>query len=82
MSEQAEFMARTLLGDLDGALEVARLLEDRGEVFEMDLLFIPETTPLRQHPGFADLTVSLGLDEYWSKSGCEWIDSRLRCRAD
>jgi DNA-binding winged helix-turn-helix (wHTH) protein/tetratricopeptide (TPR) repeat protein len=82
MSRQAEFMARTLLGDLDGALEVGRLLEDRGEIFEMDLLFIPETEPLRGHPGFADLTASLGLDEYWSRSGCEWTDSRLRCRVD
>lgn len=81
MSEQIEFIVRTVLGDLDGALEVARLLEGHGEVFEMDLLFIPETEPLRAHPGFAELTKSLGLDAYWSQSGCTWTGAGLQCNA-
>jgi DNA-binding winged helix-turn-helix (wHTH) protein/TolB-like protein len=81
ISEQAEFIARTLLGDIDGALDIARMLQGHGEIFEMDLLFIPETKPLRTHPGFTELTDLLGLDDYWSRSGCEWTSAGLQCKA-
>ncbi len=82
MSEQAEFIARTLLGDIDGALDVARLLQGEGEIFEMDLLFISETEPLRAHPGFAELAESLGLADYWMSSACVWTVAALECNAD
>jgi DNA-binding winged helix-turn-helix (wHTH) protein/TolB-like protein len=81
MSEQAEFIARSLLGDIDGALDVARMLQGQGEIFEMDLLFIPETEPLRNHPGFEELTELLGLDDYWSRADCSWIGAGLECSA-
>jgi DNA-binding winged helix-turn-helix (wHTH) protein/tetratricopeptide (TPR) repeat protein len=81
MSEQAEFIARTLLGDIDGALDVAMMLHGQGEIFEMDLLFIPETAPLRAHPRFAELTKLLGLDGYWSNTGCTWTDAGLQCNS-
>jgi TolB-like protein len=79
VSEQVEFMARVLLDDLDGALRVAQLLESGGEVFEMDLLFIPEVQSLRAHPGFADLMTSLGVAEYWSERNCAWQGNSVRC---
>ena len=78
-TEQVEFMARILLGDVDGALRVARLLETRGEVFEMDLLFIPEVQPLRAHPEFAELMTSLGIADYWKQRGCTWSERSVRC---
>lgn len=78
-TEQVEFMARILLGDVDGALRVAHLLETRGEVFEMDLLFIPEVQPLRAHPGFAELMTSLGIADYWKQRGCTWAEGSVRC---
>jgi tetratricopeptide (TPR) repeat protein len=81
MSEQAEFIARTLLGDIDGALDVAMKLQGGGEIFEMDLLFIPETAPLRAHRRFAELTELLGLDDYWAQTGCAWTDAGLQCNS-
>jgi hypothetical protein len=68
-----------LLGDVDGALDVAWGLAGQGEIFEMDLLFIPETESLRAHPRFAELTGLLGLDDYWSRTGCEWTAAGLQC---
>ena len=81
-TEQVEFMARNLLGDVDGALRVAQLLEQREVVFEMDLLFIPEVTQLRAHPGFTDLMRSLGVADYWSQRDCAWAEGSVRCEPD
>ncbi len=81
ISRQIEFIVRIVLGDLDGAMDVARLLEIEGEVFEMDLLFIPEVAPLREHPDFARLLDALGITEYWRARGCAWNGSRAACEA-
>ena len=81
ISRQIEFIVRTVLGDLDGAMSVARLLESEGEVFEMDLLFIPEVAPLREHPDFAGLLDALGIAEYWRARGCAWNGSSAFCEA-
>lgn len=82
ISEQVEFMARSLLEDLDGALRVAQGLEQPGEIFEMDLLFIPEVEPLRAHPGFGELMTSLGLRAYWAEHNCDWTGNSVRCGTD
>jgi DNA-binding winged helix-turn-helix (wHTH) protein len=82
VTEQVEFMARVLLEDLDGALRVAQGLERPGEIFEMDLLFIPEVEALRAHPGFGELMASLGLRDYWNEHGCEWTGKSVRCDSD
>ena len=74
-------LVRTMLGDIDGALGIAAALQGQGEIFEMDLLFIPETAPLRADPGFAELTESLGLTDYWSRTGCKWTSTGLQCSA-
>ena len=79
ISRQIEFIARTLLGDLDGAMSVARLLETEGEVFEMDLLFIPEVEPLRGHPEFGELLDALGISAYWQARGCTWTGAGAVC---
>ena len=79
VSRQIEFIARTVLGDLDGALGVARLLTTEGEVFEMDLLFIPQVQPVRERDGFMDLMEALGLTEYWYERGCVWSPVRIDC---
>ena len=79
ISEQIEFIARTVLGDLDGAMQVARLLESEGEVFEMDLLFIPEVAPLREHPDFGKLLDALGITDYWRARGCTWTGESAFC---
>jgi len=79
VSKRIEFIARAVLGDVDGALRVARLLEGRGEVFEMDLLFIPEVQPVRDSPEFMKLMDALGITEYWNARGCSWTGSSVTC---
>lgn len=76
---QIEVTFRTLLGDIDGAMKVARLLEQPGEIFDMSLLFIPEFRPLRQHPEFLDLMENLGVTDYWDQAGCVWQDAMVHC---
>lgn len=79
MSEQAEFATRVLLGDLDGAMGVARGLVAPGEAFEMDLLFIPEMQPLRERADFLDLMDALGISQYWEENGCTWTSATVQC---
>ena len=82
MPPRIEVVARTMLGDIDGAMQVANLLEQPGEVFEMDLLWIPEFRPLRQHPDFLTLMERLGIVEYWSLHACEFEDAAVSCVED
>ena len=82
ISGQAEFVTRGLLGDLDGAMDVARRLEAPGEAFEMDLLFIPEMQPLRERDDFLDLMDALGISQYWEDNGCAWTSAAVTCPSD
>ena len=77
-----ELMARSLLGDLDGAMRIAELLLQPGEAFEMDLLFIPELDQLRQHPDFMPLMKRLGITDYWASRGCVWDGDKVNCPSD
>ena len=79
VSPQVEFTARTLFGDTDGAMEIAWRLEQPGEIFEMDLLFVPELKAIREHPEFMSLMERLGITEYWRQNGCEFRDDRVFC---
>jgi TolB-like protein/Flp pilus assembly protein TadD len=74
-----EVPVRTVLGDIDGAMSVARILEQPGEAFEMDILFISELLALRQHPEFLDLMENLGVRDYWEGSGCIWQSAAVHC---
>ncbi len=74
--------ARTLLGDINGAMAVARRLEEPGEWFQMDLLFAPELQALRDHPEFMPLLGRLGVVEYWEKAGCTFDGRKASCAAD
>jgi hypothetical protein len=74
-----ELLVRALLGDVDGAMHIAELLEQPGEAFEMDLLFIPELRELREHPDFMPLMDRLGITRYWRSKGCVWKSDRVSC---
>lgn len=74
--------ARTMLGDIDGAMSEARRLEEPGEWFQMDLLFAPELQPLRDHPEFMPLLVRLGVVDYWEKVGCTFDGQKATCPED
>jgi hypothetical protein len=80
-------IVRTLLGDLDGgdldgAMEIAELLEDEGEAFSTEMIFVPEIAPLRRHPDFMPLLDRLGIVAYWNELGCTWDGDRVHCPMD
>lgn len=79
---QIEVVVRTLMGDIDGAMRVAELLEQPGEAFEMDLLWIPEFEPLRMHSDFPGLMERLGIAEHWRLHGCTFDGSKVSCPED
>lgn len=79
VAPQVEVVARTLLGDVDGAMIVARQLVGVGEYFEMDLLFIPELQPMRDHPDFNSLLQELGIIDYWQQAQCTWDGRQVSC---
>jgi hypothetical protein len=72
-------LTRTLLGDVEGAMEIARLLDNPGETFSMEILFIDELAPLRKHPEFMQLLDDLNVIAHWQDIGCRWEDDEVRC---
>ena len=74
--------ARTMLGDVDGAMAVARRLEEPGEWFQMDLLYAPELQALRNHPEFMPLLERLGVVDYWDEAGCTFDGRIATCAED
>ena len=75
----AEVTARAILGDINGAMAVARRLEEPGEIFAMDLLFTPEFQALREHPEFMPLLERLGVVVYWQETGCVFDGQKATC---
>jgi hypothetical protein len=72
-------IVRTLLNDLDGAMEIAELLVGEGEAFSTEMIFIPELAPLRKHTRFVPLLEQLGIATYWNELGCTWDGDRVHC---
>lgn len=77
---QVALVAGVLLGDVESAFAVASRLPAEGEIFEMDLLFIPQTKPLREHEGFDALMSRLELTEYWQQKACTWQGQSFACQ--
>ena len=69
----------TLYGDVDGAMLIADTLAKKAAHLEMDLLFLPELRPMREHPDFESLMRQLGVTDYWEAKGCLWLDDSVRC---
>ena len=76
---EAEFCARAVIGDTEGAMRLAMDLEQPGEIFEIDLLFIPEMKDLWQHAEFIPLLQRLGIINYWKAEGCHWTGDSVHC---
>jgi hypothetical protein len=79
MDQRIDVVLRTMFGDVDGAMRTANLLVQPDKFFEMDMLFLPELRPLRQHPGFPGLMQNLGIQSYWDDKGCIWLDDSISC---
>jgi DNA-binding winged helix-turn-helix (wHTH) protein/TolB-like protein len=79
---EAEFCARAVIGDTEGAMSLAMDLEQPGEIFEIDLLFIPEMKDLWRHEEFMPLMKRLGIVEYWESEDCHWTGDSVHCSND
>lgn|GEM_PF-4208900 len=83
LAPQVAFVVRALLEDIDGAMDVAKLLEHDGdELLEVDLLFIPELKAWRQHPDFMPLLGRLNAAAYWADNDCIWNGDEVSCPGD
>jgi hypothetical protein len=71
-----------VIGDTEGAMRLAMDLEQPGEIFEIDLLFIPEMKDLWQHAEFIPLLQRLGIINYWKAQGCHWTGDSVHCSGD
>lgn len=79
ITPSVEITLWALLKDGERAMRVARLLETDGELFEAELMFIPQFGVLRGHPDFPGLLDAIGMTEYWSNAGCAWQADRVVC---
>ncbi len=79
LDPQINLVARSLLGDTGGAVQVAERLRQPGRNFEIELLFSPELAEVRKHPGFLPLLNRLGVTEYWRERGCRFTGDRAMC---
>jgi len=79
LPETVELTLWALLDEPDRAMKVAQRLEETPGLFELELLFIEEFRPLREHVGFPAFTDAIGLTAYWSNAGCTWSPARVSC---
>ena len=79
LNPQVETTARVLLGDVDGALEVASSLLQPGRTYETEFLFLDELAEMQARPEFMELLTSLGITDYWNQAGCRWEEQSVRC---
>jgi DNA-binding winged helix-turn-helix (wHTH) protein/TolB-like protein/Tfp pilus assembly protein PilF len=79
LDPRLNIISRTMLGDIDGAIEVALSLANNDDFFEMEFLFIPELRPLRLHPEFLGLIEKLGIQSYWNAKQCTWQEDAVSC---
>ncbi len=82
LAPRVEISLWAILGDGDRAMQVARRLQNSGEIFEAELMFIPQFSVLREHPDFPSLLDAIGLTDYWHDNGCEWQSDHVDCEAD
>ena len=79
LDPRMNIISRTVLGDIDGAIEVAFSLADKDKFFELEVLFLPEVRQLRLHPEFPALMEDLGIQSYWNEKQCRWQGDAVSC---
>ena len=75
-----------LLGQADRVMEVAMNLAESGKLYEhesaqVEIIYLDELKPLREHEEFPALLQKLGLTDYWTSIGCQWSDDQVLCEA-
>jgi hypothetical protein len=67
-------------------MDVAMQLAISGKLYEhesaqVEVIYLDELKPLREHKDFPILLQRLGLADYWVSVGCRWSDDQVRCSA-
>ncbi len=61
------------------AMEAAWALQESGEYFEVEIIYLDEFRVLREHQEFPELLEALGLTDYWASIGCRWASDQVLC---
>lgn len=69
----------SVLGDVDGAMKIADRITQAGTFYFMDLIYLPELKPMREHADFFRILDNLGVRQYWVERGCNWANDALTC---
>ena len=76
-----ELVLWAYLGQGDKAMEAAWALQESGEYWEVEIIYLDEFKVLREHEDFPELLQALGLTDYWNSIGCRWNNDRVLCDA-
>ena len=79
LDPRLDIFSRVMLADVDGAMAIAMEMSESDSIFEMDMMFLPELRPLREHPDFMRLMEQNGVTAYWHAKGCRWGNDRVTC---
>ena len=81
LQKNIELTLWALLGQRDKAMAAARDLQESGEFYEIEIIYLDEFKVLREHEEFPELLQALGLTNYWSSIGCRWNNDHVLCDA-
>ena len=62
-------------------MAAAWALQQSGEFYEIEIIYLDEFKVLREHEEFPELLQALGLTDYWSSIGCRWNNDHVLCDA-
>ena len=81
LQKNIELTLWALLGQGDKAMAAAWDLQESGEFYEIEIIYLDEFKVLREHEEFPALLQALGLTNYWSSIGCRWNNDHVLCDA-
>ena len=81
LQKNIELTLWALLGQGDKAMAAAWALQQSGEFYEIEIIYLDEFKVLREHEEFPELLQALGLTDYWSSIGCRWNNDHVLCDA-
>jgi DNA-binding winged helix-turn-helix (wHTH) protein/TolB-like protein len=74
----------SLFGESDEVMRIAMQVADSGTLYahesaQVEIFYLDELKPLREHRDFLVLLQKLGLTNYWATIGCTWRDDKVVC---
>lgn len=81
LQKNIELTLWALLDQGDEAMAAAWDLQESGEFYELEIIYLDEFKVLREHEEFPELLRALGLTDYWASIGCRWNNDHVLCDA-